>query len=189
MIVVGWLQRWRLILKVACAICCLSTNFCDTVASTWTVYVQPARRRIRNSKQLRSLPQKLKNTLPPSIYTTDKNVRTSTKQIKGQTYDAVASTWTVYVQVGEKKHSQRELKNSLPSSIYTTDKNVRSSIIQIKGQLTCHSSHPAARSQMSVYTCYLVSIKTLVWHICVDLNGICSSRRAEALATRIISGL
>ena len=56
----------------------------------------------------------------------------------------------------------QKLKNALPSSIYTTGKNVSFSIIEIKGQLTCHSAHPAARSQMSVYICYLVSIKTLV---------------------------
>ena len=56
----------------------------------------------------------------------------------------------------------QKLKNALPSSIYTTDKSVSSSIIQIKEQLTCHSGHPAARSQMLVYICYLLGIKTLV---------------------------
>ena len=48
--------------------------------------------------------------------------------------------------------------------------------------------HTATSFHMTAYTDYLMGMKTLLWHSCVYLNGICSSRREEAFATRIISG-
>ena len=41
---------------------------------------------------------------------------------------------------------------------------------------------------MSAYTCYLIGMKTLLLHNCVDLNGVCSCRRVDAFAMRVISG-
>ena len=43
--------------------------------------------------------------------------------------------------------------------------------------------------QIAAYTCYLVVVKKLAGHSCVYLNGMCSSRREEAYAARVISGL
>ena len=112
--------------------------------------------------------------------------------------DTAASTRTVYVQVGVKKHSQCEslevltghnLKETNFRLLLVPLMNIVSIyIIQIKEQLTSHSIHTAARFKMAAYTCYVVGTITLGWHSCVDWNDICSSRREEAFATRVTRG-
>ena len=66
--------------------------------------------------------------------------------------------------------------------------NVSSVIIQTKLHFTCHSIHTATGFKTPAYTCYVIGMKTLLWHNYINFNGMCSSRREEAFATRVISG-
>ena len=61
-----------------------------------------ARRIIRSANNMQPLPQKLKNTFPSSIYTTDENVSSSIIQITGKltchsAYPAARSQKSVYI--------------------------------------------------------------------------------------------
>ena len=109
-------------------------------------------------------------------------------------YKTVTSTWTVYVKVGVKKHSQHESIAVFTKQVKNLHfrllfiplmNNVSSSIIHIKEQVSCHWEHPSARFQIAACTFYLVGMKTRVWHSSVYLNGII--RHEDAFSSWVCS--
>ena len=165
--------------------------------------LKSAERSIANFNHLRSITCSFNNyAIPIFINAADElgmfnnHANYMTNFLSPRTSSIAGSTGSIHLQPG--RHDNMNVTSSLTRYVHIEDNlthSQRESVaVWIKEDSKFLLDHDSRKgiAKMKVNTescmCYLLRIDTLLWHSCVDLNGICSSRREEAFASRINCG-